>query len=130
MRWLERAAWAVGIGATGLWMVLTTSGYFGARHELRTFADYRAAEAVRANTLSEPVRVDQRLWSPERMEAWRATLARQSPAALAVLRVPRVGVEAAGVARRRRVDAQSRRRPHRPDGVARRRRQRRHCRPS
>jgi sortase A len=95
MRWLERAAWALGIGAAGLWIVLTASGYFGAQHELRTFADYRAGEAARPGALAAPVRVDQRLWSPVRMEAWRATLARESPAALAVLRVPRVGVEAA-----------------------------------
>jgi sortase A len=94
MRWVERAAWGVGIAATGLWMVLTAAGYFGARRELQTFAAYRAGEPMRPADLAGPVRVDQRLWSPERMEAWRATLRRDAPAALAVLRVPRVGVEA------------------------------------
>lgn len=95
LRWLERATWTIGVTAAAVWAWLTLTGHFGAREELRTFAAYRPPAAAAAHALTPPVRVDQRLWSPIRMEAWRASLTREPPTALAVLRVPRVGVEAA-----------------------------------
>jgi sortase A len=89
-RWLERTCWTVGVAALTLWAVFTWSGRMGAQHELRTFAAHRLETG-------EPsaLRIDQRLWSPKRMAAWRDTLAREAPVALAVLRVPRLDLEVA-----------------------------------
>jgi sortase A len=95
MRWLERGAWAIGVAAVAVWAALTLSGYIGSQRELQTFAAYRPEGARAPGALAAPARVDQRLWSPVRMEAWRASFQRESPVALAVLRVPRIGVEAA-----------------------------------
>ena len=88
--WLERASWTVGAVALTLWAAFSLSGRMGARHELRNFAAHRL-DAERPATLS----IDQRLWSPKRLNAWRETLAREFPVALAVLRIPRLGIEAA-----------------------------------
>ena len=35
------------------------------------------------------------MWSPERVHAWRASLSREAPAPLAVMRLPRLGIEVA-----------------------------------
>src|SRR5262245_8782359 len=87
--WLlaERLAWAGGILGLAVWAVLTAAGAAGAREEMHRFAALRERERASQST------PDQRLWSPERVRAWRETLSRQAPEPLAVLRVPRLGIE-------------------------------------
>jgi sortase A len=85
----ERFAWVVGIAAVALWSVLAVSGAVGARQELQRFA---AAQAAAGAVASAP---DQRLWSAARVRAWHDTQTRPSPAPLAVLRVPGIGLEVA-----------------------------------
>ena len=93
MRWLERGAWTIGVTTAVMWAYLTLTGYFGSQAELQSFAAYRPTGVPQS--LAAPARLDQRLWSAVRLNAWRASFSREAPAALAVLRVPRVGVEAA-----------------------------------
>lgn len=87
--WAERAAWASGVAALTLWVVAGASGIAGARRELQRF---EALQSGGAPSVQSP---DQRLWSPERVRAWHDTLKRDAPAPLAVLRIPRVGLEVA-----------------------------------
>jgi sortase A len=49
-----------------------------------------AVRAAENGSLGKP---DQSLWSPERIRAWRDTFSRPAPQALAVLRIPRIGLE-------------------------------------
>ena len=86
----ERLAWTVGVIAVSCWIVVTVSGRLGARRELNRFAALQPA--AQAPAVAEP---DLRMWSPERIQAWRATLSRESPAPLGVFRMPRLGIEVA-----------------------------------
>jgi sortase A len=63
------------------------SGTLAARRGLEQFATRKAALAM-------PERPpDQRLWSPERVRAWRESLSADATAPLAVLRIPRLELE-------------------------------------
>jgi sortase A len=93
---LER--WLLAIGVLLCFIFLAAMGYraTGSRLALREFRNSkRTGEAVRQ---SQPVRIDKlnadyALWSPKRIIAYKATLARQFAPAVAVLRVPKLGVE-------------------------------------
>jgi sortase A len=87
--WLlaERLAWTLGVGCVAAWSILSFSGAAGMRREMARFATVRAA-SLEAN------RPDQSLWSPTRVRAWREALNQQAPAPLAVLRIPRIKLEA------------------------------------
>ena len=87
--WAERAAWTAGIVAVSVWAAVVVSGSAGARRDLDRFEEsqFNAGALV-----SLP---DQRLWSAKRMNAWLDTLNREAPAPLAVLRIPRIGLEVA-----------------------------------
>jgi sortase A len=90
-RWIlvERLAWLVGSAAVATWAFFYFSGVTGARRELSRFAAVRAAGHLEAG---QP---DQTLWSSVRKQAWRDTVVREAPAPLAVLRIPRIGLEVA-----------------------------------
>ena len=88
-RVIERLSWSLGIAAIGLWMAVTVSGTIGARREVARFSALQAAAVV------EAAAPDQSLWSPERVKAWRETQAQKSPSPLALLRIPRIGLEVA-----------------------------------
>src|SRR5262245_19388494 len=85
--WLEGLAWAAGILALTVWIVLQMTGTLGRRLELKRFA---AASSSRLSTDSLP---DQRLWSEKRIRAWHDTLQHGTPPPLAVLRIPRISLE-------------------------------------
>ena len=57
------------------------------RHDLERFA------ALRAATLQAHTPPDRSLWSSARVNAWRSALNEPAPAPLAVLRIPKVGLE-------------------------------------
>lgn len=87
MLWAEHTALAGGIIALTVWAAAGIAGTVGARRELQRFAALQAAEPSAG---SFP---DQRLWSPERVKGWRETQTRRAPSALAVLRIPSIGLQ-------------------------------------
>src|SRR4030095_9556952 len=64
-----------------------------ARHNLERFAVERAV--AQQSGLPIDRSPDQLLWSPTRISAWRGAIAEPGPAPLAVLRIPKVRLEAA-----------------------------------
>jgi sortase A len=107
-RWAERLAWVGGLALLSWWTIFTATGATGAHRALRQFATMRSewqaardAGAVRipstgaiGASLVTPL-PDQRLWSEKRVRAWRDTLYRPGSPPLAVLRIPRIGIEVA-----------------------------------
>jgi sortase A len=69
----------------GAWYV---AGVTGHREAMRRFAVLRAAESDQSGP------PDQALWSPERIRAWQQARDTPGPTPLAVLRIPRMHVEA------------------------------------
>src|SRR4051812_20856091 len=88
-QWIERMAWSIGVVAIGWWAAGSAAGTRGAQREVERFATLQAAAA------SDPAAPDQSLWSPERVRAWRESRTTEAPAALALLRIPRIGLEVA-----------------------------------
>jgi sortase A len=91
--WTERLAWAVGIVAVSSVAVLYVIGTVSARQDLDRFADRQAADVRLA--LASSSMPDERLWCPERIAAWVDRQHRAGPPPLAVLRIPRIGLEVA-----------------------------------
>jgi sortase A len=60
-------------------MVVSGLGSIAAHQSLERFAEQRLVESP-----------DQRLWSPDRVRAWREARTREAPAPLAVIRIPRI----------------------------------------
>jgi sortase A len=83
--WAERLAWAFGVLCLTVWGVARIDGNMGARRELRRFGELRARGAAGVP--------DQSLWSPGRVRAWKESLRSKAPAPLAVLRIPKIGLE-------------------------------------
>jgi sortase A len=87
LKLVERFAWIVGVALVAIWVFATFFRALDSRQQIDRFMAVRAADA---SSTSEP---DLSLWSPERIRAWRDTLKRPAPEALAVLRIPRLGLE-------------------------------------
>ena len=92
--WLlaERAVWTFGLVSLVTWGALRIDGATGARHDLERFADLQAARAGTSQPTAAP---DLSLWDPKRISAWQSSLEEPAPPPLAVLRVPKVGLEVA-----------------------------------
>ncbi len=88
----ERILWAVGILCLGAYTVLRILGAAGAREELERFERLREVSAP--PILPADPSPSRGLWSPGRIRAFRESLKRNPPAPLAVLRIPRIGLEA------------------------------------
>jgi sortase A len=86
-RLAERIAWGIGVACLIAWSALYVDGMTGKRREMRRFAALRASAQQSAST------PDQTLWSPERIAAWRLAVKSAGPPPLAILRIPRIGVE-------------------------------------
>jgi sortase A len=80
-RLAERIAWSVAAVALSVWGLTWVSGHAGTQRELERFHALRAIP-------------DFALWSPARIEAWRALQAESGPPPVGVLRIPRLRVEA------------------------------------
>jgi len=93
LRWIERAAWGAGVAALTIWGAATVARHLGSTHELRRFQAARepAPRPLHGISFSAP---NTALWDPKRIAEWRATQTPSAPPPLAVLRIPRVGVEA------------------------------------
>lgn len=86
-RLLERLAWTTGIVGIAVWGVAFLMGASSARSEV---ARFQAAMPTGAGSAARP---DTTLWSPQRIKAYEDTASREAPAALAVLRIPRLRLE-------------------------------------
>ena len=90
-RLAELALWTCGLVGVVTWAALRIEGATGARHELERFADLQAARAGG----SGPAEPDLSLWDPKRISAWRSSLEKPAAPPVAVLRVPKIGLEVA-----------------------------------
>jgi sortase A len=88
-RVIEQLCWGIGIAAIALWTAASVAGTIGARREVERFG------ALQAAAIADAAEPDQSLWSPERVKAWRETQTQTAPAPLALLRIPRIGLEVA-----------------------------------
>ena len=88
----ERLAFAFGFIGVVAWGWFQLQAAMSVRHDLERFAVERAVAHRGLPIDSSP---DQLLWSPTRINAWRGAAAERRPAPLAVLRIPRVRLEAA-----------------------------------
>jgi sortase A len=102
LRVAEYAAWTIGLILLALYAGLRARHTAAAHRELREFKETKALD--RGKTLEQPKTFgetrpltwntpDQSLWSPDRVRAWHQSLAAAAPAAVAVLRIPKIGLE-------------------------------------
>lgn len=84
---VEALAWISGLALLVACSALYIDRVASVRRALQRFAVVQAAAQPHAET------IDQSLWSPERIAAWRTTLNLPSAGPLAVLRIPRIGLE-------------------------------------
>jgi sortase A len=93
---LEVAAWASGVGLLAFAGTVKVVGNALKQQEVRSFE--RAREAVASTAAPSSLRLDalavnQSLWAEERIHAYARALKEQAPSTLAVLRIPRIGLE-------------------------------------
>jgi len=91
-RWTERALVATGIALLALAGGARLTGAVQKRGDLRRFASARMAVAPAANR-GGAGEVDTTLWSPQRIRAYEESLRRDLGAPLAVLSIPKIGLE-------------------------------------
>jgi sortase A len=84
----ERASWTFGLVALAWWGASHIGIATSTRHDLERFAALR----VVASPSGTP---DQSLWSPLRAKAWREAMSEPASTPLAVLRIPKTGLEVA-----------------------------------
>ena len=87
----ERLTLALGLIGLVTWGWFQYRSATSVRHDLERFAALRAV----APQTSTPIdnMLDQSLWSPVRVSAWRTVTAEPAPAPLAVLRIPKIRLE-------------------------------------
>ena len=89
-RWLltlaEGVSWAVGLVGMAVWVWFQIGIAAQTRHDLDRF-DALQDEAP------YPATPDRSLWSPVRVNAWFKASSEPGPAPLAVLRIPKIGLE-------------------------------------
>ena len=95
---VERILLAIGLALLTVWAVGRLHGAIGCRTAIAEVkADNTAAPSNRTFALTEPVLgvpVDFRLWSVKRILAYQGSLTRKTDAPLAILRIPKIGLEA------------------------------------
>jgi sortase A len=115
-RRFERLAWTIGIVLVAVWAVAKIHSKVGSRRDLDRFEEARRARATALPALPTgpsaaaaletaaptPVprtlpetKADTALWSKERIKGYEESLAAQAAAPLAILRVPKIGLEVA-----------------------------------
>ena len=92
---MERIAWAVALVLGGTWATARVLGDVEKRRSRAAFQQVSGApvSAPALGPLEASVQVDQRLWDAARIKAYARALARPAPPPLAVLRIPRLGLE-------------------------------------
>ena len=94
LRWLERLAWAAGILLVAFWAAARLHSSLGARRDLQRFAEARRTPTPERQLPGEAP-PDYSLWSKERIQAYEASLAQKTSQPLAILRIPKIGLEVA-----------------------------------
>ena len=90
--WLRRSLLIAGLALLGAYAVIWIDGTLQSRARLREF-DQRRQEYQQATLSDRPQAVDFRLWSPKRVQAYRASLETNVVSTLAVLRIPKIELE-------------------------------------
>ena len=86
-RVLEVVAWTTGILGLVIWGGLYVTGRASAHRDVAQFVAWQHGASP------DPSHPDFSLWSPKRIQAWQDTRKAPEPAALAVLRIRRLGIE-------------------------------------
>ena len=96
---LERAAWGAGLLLIAVFAIARIHGALSSRAELARFEDTRAAHQQATQPASGagaplplPTGVDISLWSKGRVRAYNESQKEQAPLAIAVLKIPRLGL--------------------------------------
>jgi sortase A len=97
-RRLERLAFGLGALLLIAFGAIRLHAYLGSRRDLARFQASVARGADAPSTAAEEPPADFRLWSPERVKAYRASLREKSGEPLAVLRIPSIDLEVAVLA--------------------------------
>ena len=116
IRSIERLAWIVGILLVAVWGAVRVHGFLLSRRDLRRFEEARSKLPVVSPerpqdppppalprepaplptlTLPDEQRVDSTLWSAERKRAYAESLKQAASVPLALLRIPKIGLEVA-----------------------------------
>ena len=93
---LEMAAWVAGVGLLAFAGAVKVVGNSLAHQEVRRFERARPAVTSPAPPSSlrlEALSVDQSLWAEGPTQAYARALDEEAPAAMAILRIPRIGLE-------------------------------------
>lgn len=77
----------------GTWAAARGLAWASERSSIAAFETARAAVASSPRGRAPAVQVDQSLWDPGRIRAYTRTLTRPAPSPLALLRIPRLGLE-------------------------------------
>ncbi len=85
-RIVEWLAWTAGIVGLAVAGTVYFGGIASARRDVARFEASRESGITTAHP-------DQTLWSPKRIQAWQLAIHREGPPPLAVLRIPRIGLE-------------------------------------
>jgi len=95
--WLiaERVAWMLGLAAIAVWGISYLTGVVGSRQDLERFAALRAGTSLPTVSLPQTSAPDFSLWSPQRVLAWRDASTQPAHQPLAILRIPKIGLEVA-----------------------------------
>jgi sortase A len=91
----ERVAWALAVVLGGTWLTARVLAWSAERQSLAAFRELAHAPPVATPAVlpASVGAVDQRLWAPGRVAAYARALARPAPPPLALLRIPRLGLE-------------------------------------
>jgi len=84
----ERTAWAIGVIGLLWWGTHHVAARIATRQDLARFAEQRTIPLA-----IKVAKSDQSLWSVGRIAAWQETLADPTPPPIAVLRIPKIGLE-------------------------------------
>ena len=90
---VERVAWAMAVVLGGTWAAARGLAWASERSSIAAFEMARAAVASAPPGRAPAARVDQSLWDAGRIRAYTRALNRPSPPPLALLRIPRLGLE-------------------------------------
>jgi sortase A len=83
----ERTSWAFGLVGLAGWSAFHIGVAAGTQYGVERFAVLQALALHAAKP-------DQSLWAPDRISAWRRALSEPAPAPLAVIRIPKIRLEA------------------------------------
>jgi sortase A len=95
LRRFERLAWVLGILLVAFWVAARIHSRVGSRRDLERFAAARLAPSPTPRVLPGESAPDYSLWSKERVKAYEESLREKTSDPMAVLRIPKIGLEVA-----------------------------------